>query len=92
MRVDDLPSNPADIVCRDVVDWVSRHLGDDDGAVFLAGNGFRSAGAIDELERRTGRLVLQANQVLLCSVLAATRTPLPISGFGRLFRQVDLSG
>ena len=31
----------------------------------MAGNGFRAARAVPELEQRTGRLVLQANQVLL---------------------------
>jgi maleate isomerase len=55
-------------------------------AVFIAGTGFRAAHAIAELERRTGQLVLEANQVLLWSILAATGAKLQIDGYGRLFR------
>ncbi len=56
-----------------VIDWVEHHVEDRAEAVFLAGNGFRAAGAIDELELRTGRLVIEANQALLWGILAATR-------------------
>ena len=35
----------------------------------MAGNGFRAARAVPELEQRTGRLVPQANQVLLWSII-----------------------
>ncbi len=55
-------------------------------AVFFGGNGFRAAAAVDELERRTGRLVLSANQVLLWAVLTATGSPLAVTGYGRLLR------
>jgi maleate isomerase len=54
--------------------------------VFLAGNGFRAVRAIEELERHTGRLVLTANQVLLWSILKATRTSWEVTGYGRLLR------
>lgn len=54
--------------------------------MFIGGNGFRAARAIGELERRTGRLVLESNQVLLWSILAATRTAWEITGYGKLFR------
>jgi maleate cis-trans isomerase len=40
---------------------------------------------VAELERRTSLLVLESNQVLLWSVLAATRTELAVDGYGRLF-------
>jgi maleate isomerase len=56
--------------------------------VFLGGTGFRAARAIEQLERQTGLTVLQANQVLLWSILAATRTPWEVTGYGRLFREV----
>jgi maleate isomerase len=52
----------------------------------MAGNGFRAARAVSELEQRTGRLVLQANQVLLWSIIAATHAALTIKGWGKLFQ------
>ena len=55
-------------------------------AVFLAGNGFRAVGAVEELELRTGRLVLEANQALLWGILAATGTGWDVTGHGRLLR------
>ncbi|GAA1561392.1 Asp/Glu/hydantoin racemase [Kribbella hippodromi] len=79
-----LPKNPAQVRPQHVIDWVT-HQEVDAEAVFIAGNGFRAVGAIDELERRTGQLVLEANQVLLWSVLAATGSALPVEGYGRLF-------
>jgi maleate isomerase len=71
----ELPDDPARIRPGPVADWVARHVDADADAVFLAGNGFRAAAAIGELERRTGRPVLTANQVLLRAVLA--RAPAP---------------
>jgi maleate isomerase len=81
-----LPTDPSMVRTRQVVDWVSSHLGDEADAVFIAGNGFCAAGAIEELERQTGRLVLEANQVMLWSILAATRTTCEVAGYGRLLR------
>jgi maleate isomerase len=81
-----LPTNPDQVRPEQVIDWVGRHVDSSTEAVFLAGNGFRAAHTIDELERRTGQLVLEANQVLLWSILAATGTTLQVDGYGRLFR------
>jgi maleate isomerase len=81
-----LPNDPIRVQPRQVIDWVVRHIGDEADAVVLAGNGFRAAGAIEELERQTGLLVLEANQVMLWSILAAIRTPWEVTGYGRLFR------
>jgi maleate isomerase len=81
-----LPDDPGRVRTEQVVDWVARHLDDESDAVFIGGTGLRAAGAIDELERLTGRLVLQANQVLLWSILAVTRTAWEVAGYGRLFR------
>jgi maleate cis-trans isomerase len=44
-----------------VIDWVSTHVNTSTEAVFIVGNGFRAAHTIEELERRTGQLVLEAN-------------------------------
>jgi len=81
-----LPGDPARVEPRHVVDWVEHHIEDRAEAVFLAGNGFRAAGAVEELELRTGRLVLEANQALLWGVLAATGAGWDVTGHGRLLR------
>jgi maleate isomerase len=49
---------------------VQRHLVDEADAVYLAGNGFRTADSIDTLRRRTGRVVVSANQALLHAVVS----------------------
>ncbi|MEP6563467.1 MAG: maleate cis-trans isomerase, partial [Nakamurella sp.] len=81
-----LPSDPARVTTEQIVRWVVTHVADRAEAIFLAGTGFRTAEAIDELERRTGRLVVGANQALLWQVLTVTNTAQPISGYGRLLR------
>ncbi|HEY6743874.1 MAG TPA: hypothetical protein VI110_16050 [Lapillicoccus sp.] len=80
----DLPDDPDRIEPTMVVEWVSQQVSDRAEAVILGGNGFRAAGAVQELERRHGRLVLEANQVLLWSVLRSVGTSAEIHGFGRL--------
>jgi maleate isomerase len=67
-----LPKHPDRVRPKQVIDYVSHHADASTEAVFIAGNGFRAAHTIEELERRTGQLVLEANQVLLWSILAAT--------------------
>lgn len=84
-----LRDDPSKVSSEDVVDWAKRDLGDDHSAVYLAGNGFRAARAIEELEQRTGRLVLQANQVVLWAMSMITGRPLTITGYGRLFGTRD---
>jgi maleate isomerase len=53
-----------------VVDGIPRHVGAGADAVFIGGNGFRAALAIDDLEDKLGCPVLTSNQVLLRSILA----------------------
>jgi maleate isomerase len=81
-----LPKEPDLVRPEQVIDYVSDHVDASTEAVFIAGNGFRAAPAIEELERRTGQLVLTANQVLLWSILAATGSKLQVDGHGKLFR------
>ena len=90
-RLADLPDDPGQIEPNMVVEWVAGHLCHRAEAVFIGGNGFRAARAIHHLERRTGRLVLEANQVLLWSVLRSAGAPMAVRGFGMLFddRQPD---
>jgi maleate isomerase len=69
-RLADLPDDPGQIEPAMVVEWVVRHLCHRAEAVFIGG---------------TGRLVLEANQVLLWSVLESAGAPVAVRGFGMLF-------
>jgi maleate isomerase len=82
----DLPNDPSLIQPNAVIDWVSRHVSDEAQGVFIGGNGFRAARAVDTLERRPGRLVLESNQVLLWSILSKVHSSVEIRGYGKLFR------
>jgi maleate isomerase len=82
----DLANDPDLITPDAVTDWVCRHVSDAAEAVVIGGNGFRAAQAIDTLERRLGRLVIESNQVLLWSILSRVSSRAEIRGFGSLFR------
>jgi len=84
-RLADLPDDPNQVQPAMVVEWVAQHLCHRAEAVFIGGNGFRAARAVHHLECRTGRLVLEANQVLLWSVLENAGAPVTVRGFGMLF-------
>jgi maleate isomerase len=81
-----IPTDPARVEPQHIIDWVEHHIENRAEAVFLAGNGFRAAAVVEELELRTGRLVLEANQALLWAILSATGKELDITGHGRLLR------
>jgi maleate isomerase len=73
----------ADAVCA----WTAQHLDDDAEAVFIGGNGFRAAGAIEPLEDAIDRPVLTSNQVLLWNLLPQAGAAFQVTGYGRLFAQ-----
>jgi maleate isomerase len=81
----ELSQDPDRINPAAIQTWTSRHVGDEAEGVFIGGNGFRAARAIEELETALGRPVLTSNQVLLWNLLAQARTPTEITGYGRLF-------
>jgi maleate isomerase len=81
----DLSQDPSRIEPAAVHEWTRRHVGDDAEAVFIGGNGFRAAGAIEGLEAALGRPVLTSNQVLLWSILSQVAATVTVRGFGRLF-------
>jgi maleate isomerase len=81
----DLPDDPGQIEAADVSEWTSRHVADDAEAVFIGGNGFRAADAIEPLEAAIRRPVMTANQVLLWGLLARTDPVFDITGYGQLF-------
>jgi maleate isomerase len=86
----ELSQRPDDITPGAVRDWTSRHVDDAAEAVFIGGNGFRAAGAVDALEATIGRPVLTANQVLLWHLRTHVDGEFKIDGYGRLFaRQPD---
>jgi maleate isomerase len=80
-----LSHDPGLIDAAAVYAWTSRHVGDEAEGVFIGGNGFRAARAIDELETVLGRPVLTANQVLLWNLLGQAGASVEITGYGRLF-------
>jgi len=81
----DLPNDPTRIEPHAIVEWISRHLSDDAEAVFIGGSGFRAARAIEALEERLERPVVESNQVLLWSILAHAEADIEVCGYGRLF-------
>ncbi|WP_134126157.1 maleate cis-trans isomerase family protein [Kribbella pratensis] len=87
----ELPNDPDRIEPASVVDWISDHLSPRAEAVVIGGNGFRAARAVHALESRIGRLVLEANQVLLRSVLDSAGAAITIDGFGRLLNNLPES-
>jgi len=82
-----LSHDPGAVEAAAVCEWISRHVADAADAVFIGGNGFRAAGAIEALETAIGRPVLTSNQVLLWQLLAQADDPFEIDGYGRLFAQ-----
>jgi maleate isomerase len=85
-RATSLPDDPALVEPHRAAELLLAHVEDRAEAVFLAGNGFRAAGAVEELEQRSGRLVVAANQALLWGILAATGASWDLTGYGRLLR------
>lgn len=82
----ELSHDPRAVEPAAVCGWVSRHVADAAQAVFIGGNGFRAAGAIEALETpQIGRPVLTSNQVLLWQLLAQADDTFEINGYGRLF-------
>ncbi len=87
----ELPQDPRRIEPAAVHEWISRHVADAAEAVFVGGNGFRAAAAIEASEATLGRPVLTSNQVLLWNLLARADATFQVSGYGRLFRSANLS-
>ena len=85
-----LPSDQLAIDPGQIFEWVRNHTPGNAEAVFIAGNGFRSIGAIQALEHHLSRPVLTANQVALWQALLVSGARTPIAGYGRIFDR-DLS-
>ena len=81
----ELSQDPSAIEPAAVCEWTSRHVADAAQAVFIGGNGFRAAAAIEALEAAIGCPVLTSNQVLLWQLIAQAGGTFEINGYGRLF-------
>jgi maleate isomerase len=81
----ELSQQPDRIEPAAVCAWTSRHVRDEAEGVFIGGNGFRAAAAIEHLEVAIGRPVLTSNQVLLWGILTHAGAALEICGYGQLF-------
>lgn len=81
----DLPRQALAIHPGQVYEWVKAHVPASAEAVFIGGNGFRTAGAIAALEEDLARPVLTANQVALWQALHLAGTRAPVVGYGQLF-------
>jgi maleate isomerase len=81
----DLSLDARQIGGASVFEWTSRHVGEEAEAVFIGGNGFRAAGAIEPLEGALDRPVLTSNQALLWNLVAHAGTTFRIRGYGQLF-------
>jgi maleate isomerase len=80
-----LPLDPAQIRPGEVVAWLSGNVQADAQAVFIGGNGFRAAGAIEAAEAAIGLPVLESNQVLLWNLLGRSGAKVRVAGYGQLF-------
>ena len=80
-----LSQDPRAIEPAAVCEWASRYAAAAAQAIFIGGNGFRAAGAIEALETAIGRPVLTSNQVLLWQLLAEADDTFEINGYGQLF-------
>jgi maleate isomerase len=56
-------------------------------AVFLGGNGMRTIGAIQALEKALGRPVITSNQVAFWGALRMANINARVSGYGQLFEK-----
>ena len=81
----DLSQDPRQIDAPSVFEWTARNVSEDAEAVFIGGNGFRAAEAIEPLEAALGRPVLTSNQALLWNLLVSAGARLTIGGYGQLF-------
>jgi maleate isomerase len=80
-----LSQDPAAIEPGDVLEWTLAQITEDVDGIFIGGNGFRAAGAIERLEAALGRPVLESNQVLLWSLLSRAGATFSVQHFGKVF-------
>lgn len=77
----------AEVDPQEVFEFVNEHTPGSAEAVFIGGNGMRSAGAIAALEAALGRPVITANQVLLWDGLRRIGNAGLVRGYGSIFQR-----
>ena len=75
----------SEVAPREVFDVVVAHTPANAQAVFIGGNGMRAVGTIEALERKLGRPVLTANQIILWQALATIGEARRVAHYGRIF-------
>ena len=65
--------------------WVEKNTPKAIDAIFIAGNGLRTAGAISRLEKKLDVPILAANQILLWSALRLIGETYKVSNYGSIF-------
>jgi maleate isomerase len=84
-----LPSSQSSINPAELHEWVYAHTPDVADAVFIGGNGFRSIGVVEALEKDLARPVLTANQALFWSMLRTIGSRVAPRGYGSLLAVED---
>ena len=84
-RLEPLRQQFTEVAREEVYAFVGRNTPKAADAVFIGGNGLRAVGTVEALERRLGRPVLTANQVLLWSALRLVSQTNSVRGYGRIF-------
>ena len=72
-----------------IADFVPRVVKPEADTVFLPGTAWRALEVVDELERRTGKTVVTANQATIWNALRKLGWSQPIEGYGRALRSMD---
>ncbi len=81
-----LQSGQKYITPQSLYDWIVKVVAESDAdAVFVAGNGQRSVGIIDAVEKTLGISMITSNQVILWDALRSIDADVRIEGYGKLF-------
>lgn len=76
-----------EVAPREVYQWVHKNAPIVTDAIFLAGNGLRTAGAITKLEKDIKKPIFSANQVLLWAALRQIGLASKVTNYGQVFRK-----
>lgn len=81
-----LPSGQKYITPQSLYDWIAKVVAESDAdAVFVGGNGQRSVGIIDAVEKTLNISMTTGNQVILWDALRSINASVCIKGYGKLF-------
>ncbi len=82
-----LQSGQKYITPQSLYNWIEKVVAKSNAdTVFVAGNGQRSVGIIDAVEKTLGISMITSNQVILWDALRSINASVEIKGYGKLFR------